>query len=165
MDVAELQTQLEAERKSRQKAEARARKEAKARRICRQEIEEIQAQAQVANRDNEAIGRFQLVAVSGPRSGDVFDLNRRTILIGNGGSCDIVLEGPGISRHHAQLILEDGKYYVREMGSTYGTSINGKKVITQLPIKAGDHLEVGNAVLEMQAKGVRRTNRRSNHSN
>lgn len=57
-------------------------------------------------------------------------LNRQpSIVIGRSKECDIVLEHPTISRKHA-VIEKKGtdKYLVRDLGSTNGTFLNGKKV-------------------------------------
>ncbi|MDQ7027567.1 MAG: FHA domain-containing protein [Anaerolineae bacterium] len=34
----------------------------------------------------------------------------------------------GVSRFHAEISITDGRYYIKDMGSTNGTYVNGKKV-------------------------------------
>jgi pSer/pThr/pTyr-binding forkhead associated (FHA) protein len=41
---------------------------------------------------------------------------------------DIVLKDPAISRNHAEIIKEAGKYRIKDLGSTNGTIVNGEKV-------------------------------------
>lgn len=51
----------------------------------------------------------------------------------------------GVSRFHAEIVLNEGKYYIKDMGSTNGTWVNDKKVDPyhlEL-IKSGDQLRLG----------------------
>jgi sigma-B regulation protein RsbU (phosphoserine phosphatase) len=52
---------------------------------------------------------------------DTFTVGRRT---GN----DLQLAGPEISRDHAEIVKNDGHYLLRDLGSTYGTFVNGEKI-------------------------------------
>lgn len=54
---------------------------------------------------------------------------------------DIVVKNKRISRKHAELIAADEKIYVRDMGSTNGTYINGSK--HRLPKGVGYRLSFG----------------------
>ena len=51
----------------------------------------------------------------------------------------------GVSRFHAEISINDARYYIKDMGSTNGTYVNGTKVapykLTQ--IRSGDQIRLG----------------------
>jgi len=98
-----------------------------------------------------AIGGLRLYVQQGPRVGQAFDLTMPVITIGREAGNDIVLEDPQVSRHHARLTQQGGLYIVEDLGSTNGTFLNGRRVMTPMPINAGDKLGLGDTVvLEVQ---------------
>lgn len=60
-------------------------------------------------------------------------------LVGRAADCDITLAAAHLSRHHAQLHVVDGLLFVKDLGSSNGTYVNGKK-ITEARLKRGDEL-------------------------
>jgi pSer/pThr/pTyr-binding forkhead associated (FHA) protein len=72
------------------------------------------------------------------------------IKIGRDNSNDIIINEPRISRSHAIITdLGNGTYEVKDLGSTNGTFVNGKR-ITQQIISAADKLEVANSLVNWQ---------------
>ncbi|MFL6466726.1 MAG: FHA domain-containing protein [Pyrinomonadaceae bacterium] len=60
--------------------------------------------------------------------------------------CDIAFEKsqfPMVSRKHAELRLDNGHWTLSDLGSTYGTFINGQKVVQSQPVSAGSTLQFG----------------------
>src|SRR5437868_464727 len=55
---------------------------------------------------------------------------------------DLEIPDPRISRDHAEIILEDGAYYVVDQGSKLGTYVNRERV-QKHKLKAGDRVEFG----------------------
>lgn len=51
----------------------------------------------------------------------------------------------GVSRFHAEISITDGRYYIKDMGSTNGTYVNGKKVppYKLTLIRSGDQIRLG----------------------
>jgi len=51
----------------------------------------------------------------------------------------------GVSRYHAEIIYNDSKYYIKDMGSTNGTWVNGKKLppYRQILLNDSDQLRLG----------------------
>jgi hypothetical protein len=73
-------------------------------------------------------GRPRLL-VSGPESGQqTYELTTPVTMLGRGTDCDLRLVDPGVSRHHAELRLEDGQVVLLDLGSTNGTFVNGQPV-------------------------------------
>ena len=44
-------------------------------------------------------------------------------------TCDLVLNDPSVSRHHASLKVADGKCFVQDVGSRFGTFVDGNQLI------------------------------------
>lgn len=52
----------------------------------------------------------------------------RSWVLGRGSDCDVVLRHPSVSRRHAVLSSRGGVLAVRDLGSTNGSRVNGRKV-------------------------------------
>jgi len=65
-----------------------------------------------------------------PRGGgDPIPLLKKSLLVGRRESCDIVLRFANVSAHHCQLTLENGYWYVKDLGSRNGIKVNDVRVI------------------------------------
>jgi len=77
----------------------------------------------------------------------------KTILLGRSSSCDVTLSRDDqISRRHLQVEARDGRLFVRDLGSTYGTRINNKTLGAEsAELKVGDVLGVGASSFQLLA--------------
>ncbi len=87
-------------------------------------------------------GQPYLVLRCGAGQERVVPIGGETVTIGRSGSCDIVIEDPGVSRRHAEIARDGGRFYVTDLGSTNGTYVNGRKVSRQL-LADGDLVSFG----------------------
>jgi serine phosphatase RsbU (regulator of sigma subunit)/pSer/pThr/pTyr-binding forkhead associated (FHA) protein len=62
--------------------------------------------------------------------------------IGRSSVNDLVLNQMGISRFHAEVLVQDGEYLVHDLGSKLGTLLNGVKV-EQAKLTGGDRIQLG----------------------
>lgn len=62
--------------------------------------------------------------------------------IGRSPGAEFILEAPLVSRLHCQLTSTANSLHVKDLGSTNGTFLNGKRV-TSSPMREGDRLTVG----------------------
>jgi hypothetical protein len=62
--------------------------------------------------------------------------------IGRQRACDIFVDDANISRRHAQLGFNGRDWEVKDLGSTNGTSVNGRSV-AQTRLRSGDCITVG----------------------
>ena len=64
-------------------------------------------------------------------------------LIGRGNDCDLRLRDPNISRHHCMIRLRAAEVTLHDLGSINGTYVNGARVITQVVLRSGDEIRLG----------------------
>jgi ABC-type multidrug transport system ATPase subunit len=56
------------------------------------------------------------------------DLSKDRITIGRDSSSDVFINHPVVSKQHAEIVKQDGKFFLVDLGSTNGTFVNGIKV-------------------------------------
>lgn len=72
----------------------------------------------------------------------------KVIVLGRSQNNDIVITDPYVSRTHAQIVFhDDGKIGVLDLGSKTGTFVNGQKIHSEVFIKPGDMIKVGNTIV------------------
>lgn len=59
-----------------------------------------------------------------------------TINIGRADDCDIIYpaDAPGVSGHHCQVYVEGGTAYVKDLGSSHGTFVDGRRLSANQPV-------------------------------
>ncbi|EMY35860.1 adenylate cyclase [Arthrobacter crystallopoietes BAB-32] len=70
--------------------------------------------------------------------------------VGRSGSNDLVLADPSVSRTHAAITVNDGAVYIKDLGSTVGTTVNGKPLIGSKRLRSGDVLAFAGARYEFE---------------
>jgi len=70
-------------------------------------------------------------------------------LIGCDPSCDLHIEGEGVSHKHARLLFDGEKLVVEDLGSTNGTFLDGVRLTGLVPIRLGQQLQIGQSLLEL----------------
>ena len=73
------------------------------------------------------------------------------VTIGRGGGCGVALaDDRMVSQLHARIYRgDDGRFFVEDLGSTNGTTLNRSKVSGPVVMKPGDRVQVGRTVLEV----------------
>ena len=85
----------------------------------------------------------RLVLRSGPRAGQIIPLESSELSLGRDTSNDIVLEDPEVSRRHARIYVQGNYYFIEDLGSTNGTSINGQRLVGPYQLQSGDLITLG----------------------
>ncbi len=67
----------------------------------------------------------QLVPSGG---GDNIYLRKDRLTIGRREGCDIVLRFSNVSGQHARMTLEQGYWFIKDLGSINGTKVNGYRI-------------------------------------
>ncbi|MGH9044676.1 MAG: FhaA domain-containing protein [Acidimicrobiales bacterium] len=68
------------------------------------------------------------------------------LVIGRTPDCDVVLSDPNVSRRHAEIIRVNDAFFLRDLGSTNGTKLNGGP-IREGYLNTGDNITVGSTTL------------------
>lgn len=68
--------------------------------------------------------------------------------IGRGGDCELILEGAGVSRRHAQMVWDRNHFSVVDLSSKNGTFVNGHR-LSRGPVEPGDTLLIGQRALSL----------------
>jgi sigma-B regulation protein RsbU (phosphoserine phosphatase) len=69
--------------------------------------------------------------------------------VGRATTCDVSLPVASISRTHAKLTLTGGRVTVEDLGSTYGTFVNGTPVAGPRELRVGDTLKLADTELRL----------------
>src|ERR1044072_1447195 len=95
--------------------------------------------------------RVTLRVLEGPYRGREFSFDHHdTFLIGRSDNAHLYLpDDRFFSRHHCLLEIAPPRCFLRDLGSTNGTFVNGQKV-SEVFLRSGDRIQGGQTVLEVQ---------------
>jgi serine phosphatase RsbU (regulator of sigma subunit)/pSer/pThr/pTyr-binding forkhead associated (FHA) protein len=83
-----------------------------------------------------------LQLVKGALPGTRFVLSGDRAVIGRSAECEVPLDVPAVSRRHAAVIRDRGRFFVEDLNSRNGTFLNDTKVLDRTPLRDGDHLVI-----------------------
>jgi hypothetical protein len=91
------------------------------------------------------------VAMNGNQMGQDFRVLEGQQVLGSAADCDIILDEPSVTAHHASLRHKDGKFVLTDLDSTNGTFINeGATTIAREEIKDNDLIRLGKLSLKFK---------------
>jgi two-component system cell cycle response regulator len=90
--------------------------------------------------------RAYLVVLAGASVGEMYKIEVEKTVIGRGQNAQIRLLDDGISREHAQLVIQGEHVVLEDLGSTNGTYCNGLKV-DRKELVDGDKILVGSTTI------------------
>jgi hypothetical protein len=96
--------------------------------------------------DGDTFNYGSIKFVSGPLSGQQFDIKADGDFIGrDGGSSQIVIGDPRISKRHVWIGVKGGRVVIADQNSRNGTFVNDPKGarVTEAPLNAGDVVILG----------------------
>ncbi len=73
-------------------------------------------------------------------------INTSPFTVGRRNGTALTIDNPSVSGKHAELILEEGNLFVRDLGSTNGTFVNGMRITTPCKLKHGDLVQFAQIV-------------------
>jgi pSer/pThr/pTyr-binding forkhead associated (FHA) protein len=73
----------------------------------------------------------------------VYDLDQPVIRVGREMGLEVVIDNVAVSRHQAEIRLQDMQWFVRDLGSGNGTLLNGRRLAGMVPLKRGDEISIG----------------------
>jgi hypothetical protein len=70
------------------------------------------------------------------------------LVVGRGGpGADLILEDDHVSRVHMRFFMKDGKRMAEDLGSRWGTKLNGAPLTDPQPLKHGDEIRLGKSTI------------------
>lgn len=87
-------------------------------------------------------GKFMILIARGPSKGSRFVINADSTTIGRSPNSEIFLDDVTVSRNHATVEKQDGKYILKDSGSLNGTYMNNDS-IEQAHLQTGDEFQIG----------------------
>ncbi|MCA9937354.1 MAG: protein kinase [Anaerolineales bacterium] len=85
---------------------------------------------------------YEVLCIDGPLRGRRYRFERPWLLIGRQPGCDIVLQGPLISRRHAFLSANQNALVLKDLDSTNGTWF-GKQRVNEIVLAAKQPFQIG----------------------
>lgn len=95
-------------------------------------------------------GPSQLVVTEGGLAGTRIGLTGAPVLIGRANDSTLVLTDDYASTRHARISLQNGVWFVEDLGSTNGTYFGQRKLEGPLPMEIGVPIRIGKTVMELR---------------
>ena len=90
--------------------------------------------------------KYRLVVRQGPNPGQIYELNKPEVGIGRDIANDVVINDAEVSRRHARMTLESGRYTIEDFNSTNGTYVDGQRLIGPHVMAAGETVMFGDNI-------------------
>ncbi len=87
--------------------------------------------------------RCTLVMTEGDSPGRTIPLRVERMTLGRGSRADLRIDDPALSRVHAEIVCREGRWFVRDLGSTNGTWVGSSKIQALHPLSDGDRIKLG----------------------
>ncbi len=99
-----------------------------------------------------------LIDQSPDSKGRYFVLAEEPVVLGRAPFADLGFESRLISRRHARLSCEDGAYFIQDLESANGTTLNGVTVgDAPITLRPGDLISLAGGVVELQFESEGKT--------
>ncbi len=97
--------------------------------------------------------KANLVLLKNDGSNKAFPLPSKLTVVGRRHDCDLRIPLPTVSRRHFEISENGESLKIRDLESTGGTFVNGKRVNGDTALKAGDYIRVGPVTFVCQIDG------------
>src|SRR4029077_4799985 len=74
---------------------------------------------------------------------DIDHIEHPVIRVGREMGLEVVIDNVAVSRHQAEIRLQDALWFVRDLDSGNGTFLNGRRLGGSAPLKRGDEISFG----------------------
>jgi serine phosphatase RsbU (regulator of sigma subunit)/pSer/pThr/pTyr-binding forkhead associated (FHA) protein len=80
--------------------------------------------------------------LKGPNQGQRVDLCGDKVVLGRNPDCQVVIPVTSVSREHAQIVRQGGKYFIEDLRSRNHTFLNNREVTQRTPLKDNDCIRI-----------------------
>jgi ABC-type multidrug transport system ATPase subunit/pSer/pThr/pTyr-binding forkhead associated (FHA) protein len=87
-----------------------------------------------------------LTIITGTSSGKVVELTQSGLVIGRADPANLIIDNPEISRRHARLSFQQGRYILEDLGSSNGTFLNGQRLRDAQALTDGAEIRLGSQI-------------------
>lgn len=111
-------------------------------------------------------GRVYLEVRNGPEDGRVFAIGTETVRIGrqlpeqeSGQGAEsvgnfVLRSDKAVSREHCEITaLSSNTFLLKDLGSRFGTELNGVRITAPTPCRSGDTITIGDTSLMLRSEG------------
>lgn len=77
---------------------------------------------------------------------------QQSVTIGRSPGCDLRISQASVGRKHAEIVCEEGEYVVRDLDSSNGTYVNGRRIERHV-LSTGDRIYIGDVSIGYNETG------------
>ncbi len=85
-----------------------------------------------------------IVFLAGPNAGRRYKLADGDYVIGRRSDCQIFVPDMRVSRQHARIRRENGRFWIEDLGSNNGTYVNGNRIVQPSDLRHEDEITIAN---------------------
>jgi len=89
-----------------------------------------------------------LKVVGGPSAGQILQIKEPRCVLGRHPDCDIAIDHLDTSRHHAQVTLVGGEFFLEDLHSRNGTWLNDNRIGSRERLSDGDSIRISESLYE-----------------
>jgi hypothetical protein len=87
-------------------------------------------------------------------TGELYPLGFEPVSIGRHEDNEIILPDVQVSRHHAEIVMQGGRWVISDLGSANGTFVNGQQTAGPQVLNHGDLIRVGQTQFRVEIAGA-----------
>lgn len=80
----------------------------------------------------------------------------KTYVLGRSSTCSLPVPDALMSREHFCLLVKEGRFFLRDAGSSFGTFLNGTQISKPCEVRLGDQIEAGDTLFSLLPDEERR---------
>jgi len=89
----------------------------------------------------------RLTIQNGPMGGHSYRFHQVVTTIGRTNGNDLIIQGRTVSRRHARLFFDNGRWYLEDLQSANGTLVNNVRVYQPVVLNDGDVINFGDEIV------------------
>ncbi|MDD9942624.1 MAG: GGDEF domain-containing protein [Myxococcales bacterium] len=96
---------------------------------------------------NQGVSVGTITLLSEPNPGAIYPIDDKGVVIGRTLEASLHIDDAGLSRKHARIYKLGGSYFIEDLGSTNGTSVNGQRISAPQQLFDGMRILLGKSTI------------------